>query len=70
MTLSCSRRAFLSLSAGAGLASGGLLPARAEAVPLPHDSFSFLFITDTHLQPELDAAGGCHAAFARARHRR
>ncbi len=66
MTLSCGRRAFLSLSAGAGLAAGGLLPVRA-ATPLPHDSFSFLFITDTHLQPELDAAGGCHACFARAR---
>ena len=65
MTLSCGRRAFLSLSAGAGLAAGGLLPARAA--PRPHDAFSFLFVTDTHLQPELDAAGGCHRCFAQAR---
>ncbi len=68
MPFSCTRRVFLSLSAGAGLASGGLLPVRAgiAAVPRPHDGFSFLFITDTHLQPELDAAGGCHACFTKA----
>ncbi len=65
MIPSCSRRAFLSLSVGASLAAGGLLPARAA--PQPHEAFSFLFVTDTHLQPELNAAGGCHQCFARAR---
>lgn len=69
MSQSWSRRGFLSLSATAGLASTGLLPARAAGEPVarPHDRFSFLFITDTHLQPELNAAGGCHACFAKAR---
>lgn len=33
-------------------------PARAE-------SFRFLFFTDTHIQPELNAAEGCRMAFAR-----
>ncbi|GBQ63773.1 metallophosphoesterase [Ameyamaea chiangmaiensis NBRC 103196] len=68
MTL-VSRRSLLSLTAGATFI--GLRGARAgvpDRPPLrPHDPFSFLFITDTHLQPELDAARGCHAAFARAR---
>ena len=72
-----SRRSFLSLAGlaagSAGLASMGMLPARADTPPVaksplqrPHDSFSFLFLTDTHLQPELDAAGGCHACFSKA----
>ncbi len=69
MAQSWSRRGFLSLSATAGLASTGLLPIPAVAAPpvRPHETFSFLFITDTHLQPELDAAGGCHACFMKAR---
>ena len=31
------------------------------------EDFTFLFITDCHLQPELNAAGGCHQAFVKAR---
>ncbi|WP_239479119.1 metallophosphoesterase family protein [Lichenicola cladoniae] len=62
---SWSRRGFLRLSGAAGLASTGLLSAHAATI-LPHERFSFLFVTDTHLQPELDAAGGCHACFRKA----
>ena len=44
-------------------------PARAdEARPVrPHEPFTFLFITDTHLQPELQAAAGCRQSFLKAR---
>ncbi len=31
------------------------------------DNFTFLFITDTHLQPELNAAQGCDQCFKKAR---
>ncbi len=73
MIEACSRRRFLSFSAGAGIAAG--LPAihgaaqAAQAAPVarPHEPFSFLFITDAHLQPELNAAAGCHACFEKAR---
>jgi Icc protein len=56
------RRRFLATAGAAGLY--GLLPkAHAEKT----QDFSFLFITDTHLQPELNAAVGCDQAFRRAR---
>jgi 3',5'-cyclic-AMP phosphodiesterase len=63
------RRSLLTLAGGTTLLAGA--PVRA-AVPnrppmRPHDDFTFLFITDTHLQPELDADHGCHMAFRRAR---
>jgi 3',5'-cyclic-AMP phosphodiesterase len=61
------RRKFLALTGAAGLAAvtpaslfGGLA---AEA---PKD-FTFLFLTDTHLQPELNAAAGCDQCFRKAR---
>jgi 3',5'-cyclic-AMP phosphodiesterase len=61
------RRKFLALTGAAGLATvtpaslfGGLA---AEA---PKD-FTFLFLTDTHLQPELNAAAGCDQCFRKAR---
>ncbi len=58
------RRALLTgLAATAAAAS---LPAWA-AGPAPHADFSFLFITDAHLQPELNAAAGCAQAFRKAR---
>ncbi|NHN87140.1 metallophosphoesterase family protein [Acetobacter conturbans] len=67
--LQINRRAFLSLTAG--LALTGATGARA-GVPnrppmLAHEPFTFLFITDTHLQPELNARSGCHMAFVKAR---
>jgi 3',5'-cyclic-AMP phosphodiesterase len=50
-------------------AAGMALAARAIAVPPPAradarlDSFDFVFLTDTHIRPELDAPDGCHMAF-------
>ena len=65
---SWNRRDFLTISAAT--AATAALPTKLRAAaahaPASHD-FSFLFITDCHLQPELDAAGGCHQAFTHAR---
>ena len=58
-----SRRRFLQLSASASAAAA--LPARAALSPT--GDFTFLFITDTHLQPELHATQGCSMAFKQAR---
>jgi len=63
MTTILSRRSLLAGAASAGLA-GAVRPLRAA--PRPHERFSFLFITDAHIQPELDAAA---AAAARSRRR-
>ena len=41
-----------------GIASAAMRAPRAE-------SFDFAFFTDTHIQPELDAAHGCQMAFAK-----
>jgi Icc protein len=60
------RRKFLSFagtSAAMLAASNSVL---AEAVK-PEDDFSFIFFTDTHLQPELNAAQGTAMAFNKAR---
>ena len=56
------RRQFLTLLGGAAAASA--LPATAAPAPA---SFDFLFITDCHLQPELDGIRGTDMAFRRAR---
>ncbi len=64
MTKSWTRRTFLSAAAAAGLVRA---QPSAAAVMRAHEAFSFLFVTDTHLQPELDAAHGCAMAFAKAR---
>jgi 3',5'-cyclic-AMP phosphodiesterase len=56
------RREFLKTAGAAGLY--GLLP-KAQAAKT--QDFTFLFITDTHLQPELNAAMGCDQAFHKAR---
>ena len=63
------RRRFLSAAGAAGLVQAAMPVAMAQPKgPVRrHDAFSFLFVTDTHLQPELDAAKGCAMAFARAR---
>ena len=37
----------------------------ASPKPQPAASFDFVFFTDTHIQPELDAAHGCQMAFAK-----
>jgi Icc protein len=58
------RRNFLVGSAGAA-ASLAVTPAQVEAVRRP--SFSFVYITDTHIQPELGATAGVHKAFTAVR---
>ncbi|WP_263383727.1 metallophosphoesterase family protein [Granulicella arctica] len=58
------RRHFLSLLGAAGVSAA--LPKATFAAPAI-EPFTFLFITDTHLQPELDAAKGTDMAFKKAR---
>ena len=64
------RRHFLSLAgaAGAAIAGDSLLAFAASSAPVsaPQD-FDFIFLTDTHIQPELDAARGCDMAFKKMR---
>lgn len=65
MLLLPTRRQFVSLAGGAAAAT--MLNARNVAAAAKHQSFEFIFLTDTHLQPELDAAHGCDMAFHKAR---
>ncbi|MBB2155329.1 metallophosphoesterase [Gluconacetobacter diazotrophicus] len=66
--LHVNRRSFLALGAGLALTgTGGAFASVPSRPPLrAHEPFTFLFITDTHLQPELNANSGCHMAFAKA----
>ncbi|ETC98229.1 MULTISPECIES: metallophosphoesterase family protein [Asaia] len=68
------RRRFLRSAALTGLAAGTIgLTDRALALApqrpamLGHDDFSFVFLTDTHIQPELDASKGCLDCFRQVR---
>lgn len=54
-----SRRHFISLAAASAAA--------AHALPAVPQSFSFVFLTDSHTQPELDAAHGTALALQRIR---
>jgi 3',5'-cyclic AMP phosphodiesterase CpdA len=61
--MGASRRDFLktAVAAGAAAALGNFaIPARAEDAP---GSFDFVFFTDTHIEPELDAARGCDLCY-------
>jgi 3',5'-cyclic-AMP phosphodiesterase len=65
------RREFLALAGAAGLSTA--VPSfafgehdKATKASVPED-FTFLFLTDTHLQPELNAAQGCEQCFKKAR---
>jgi Icc protein len=61
------RRRFLSIGAiTAGAIATGAAPLISSAAETP-GSFDFLFLTDTHLQPELAAADGCAMAFRKAK---
>jgi 3',5'-cyclic AMP phosphodiesterase CpdA len=70
-----SRRRFLSITGAAGLSAAmsnrGLgqtaVDAMAGANAGGAGDFTFLFLTDTHLQPELNAAQGCDQCFKKAR---
>jgi len=60
------------LASSAMLLPGALGSATAENgpaapnAPTAPGSFDFLFLTDSHIQPELDAANGCALAFRKA----
>lgn len=58
------RRDFLALLGATGVAAA--TPSSLLAAPAT-ESFTFLFLTDTHIQPELDAAKGTDMAFRKAR---
>ena len=65
------RRRFLSLSAltAGALATGAashIARAATAAAPEAPGSFDYIFLTDTHLEPELSAADGCAMAFRKA----
>lgn len=63
------RRKFLALTGAASFATTLPKPLWAEApvgAPAVED-FTFLFLTDTHIQPELNAAQGCDQCFKKAR---
>src|SRR5271170_7068070 len=69
-----SRRKFLAMTGAAGLSTALHTPAfgqsaggEAAAKSASTEDFTFLFITDTHIQPELDAAQGCDQCFKKAR---
>ena len=65
MTARLDRRRFLSLAgSAAGVLAAGV---RSDAEPVGQTDFSFIFFTDTHLQPELNAAEGTSMAFRKAR---
>src|SRR5277367_5599632 len=66
------RREFLLLTGATGLSTAlGAASASAAAAGDPvkagAEDFTFLFITDTHIQPELNAAQGCDQCFNKAR---
>ncbi len=58
------RRQFLKIAAGTGaaVALGAHVPNWAAA-ETPPGSFDFVFFTDTHIEPELNATNGCDACF-------
>jgi len=64
------RRQFLAAVGAAGLSAAlprRLMGATLAANPGAVGDFTFLFLTDTHLQPELNAANGCDQCFKKAR---
>ena len=60
-----SRRDFLALLGTAGAAAA--LPSSLLAAPSKAEDFSFVFLTDVHIQPELNAALGTDMAMKHAR---
>jgi 3',5'-cyclic AMP phosphodiesterase CpdA len=66
MTSKLDRRKFLSLSGAAVGALAAGVESKGESAEQVQD-FSFIFFTDTHTQPELNATEGTSMAFRRAR---
>ncbi len=60
------RRKFLEFAGAAGVAAMAPSFSPAETEKKTED-FTFLFFTDTHLEPELNAAVGCDMCFKKAR---
>src|ERR1700734_1014734 len=60
------RRRFLAVTGAAGI-SAVMSPSLHSLAPAGAQDFTFLFITDTHLQPELNATQGCDQCFKKAR---
>jgi 3',5'-cyclic-AMP phosphodiesterase len=64
------RREFLATTslASVGMSAVGpkVLASQPEMAPEAPGTFDFLFITDTHIEPELDASHGCAMAFRKA----
>jgi hypothetical protein len=61
------RRQFLSLLGASAAASALPANALAKEPAAPASDFTFLFLTDCHIQPELDATHGVDLALKRAR---
>ncbi|GBQ14107.1 metallophosphoesterase family protein [Swaminathania salitolerans] len=68
------RRHFLRSAALSGLAAGTLGSGKRAWALAPerpamraHEAFSFVFLTDTHIQPELNASKGCLDCFRQVR---
>ena len=57
------RRTFLKTAAVAGAAASFAPTSLSWAADAAPGSFDFVFFTDTHIQPELDAAHGCDMCF-------
>jgi Icc protein len=57
------RRAFLKTAAFAGTAASLTSPSLNWAAGASPGSFDFVFFTDTHIEPELDAPHGCDMCF-------
>ena len=64
MTEGLTRRALVAGLGGTMLAASR--PALLHAAPM-HDAFSFLFVTDCHIEPELTAGAGVAQCFRKAR---
>jgi 3',5'-cyclic-AMP phosphodiesterase len=63
---STNRRQFLTLLGATGLSAA--VPSSVLAAPAPvQEPFTFLFVTDAHLQPELNGVVGTDLAFKKAR---
>jgi Icc protein len=63
--LNPNRRQFLSLAGG--VAAAGVIDTKNLFAATPSSTFDFLFLTDTHIEPELNAEQGCDMAFKKAR---
>src|SRR5580700_10675775 len=57
------RRTFLKTAAVTGAAASFAPTSLSWAADTAPGSFDFVFFTDTHIQPELDAAHGCDMCF-------